>query len=774
MPELNDPQKQAVAHIDGPLLVFAGAGSGKTRVITYRIANLLANRVAPYRILAVTFTNKAAAEMRERLTRLTSPEVTRDLWIGTFHSVCARLLRRYHDAVGLKRDFVIYDGSDQKAVVTRALRELGYDERQFAPKAILAAISSEKSEGRGPQESKMLGRQTDVVLEVFARYEQALGLANAVDFDDLILKMTRLVEDPDSPAGRDLRGRFMHVLVDEFQDTNLIQYRLVRALSEHTRNLCVVGDDDQSIYRWRGADVRLIRSFKHDFGGAQVIKLEQNYRSTANIVKAALGVIEPSREREPKELWTDAPAGDPVRVRAVMDEREEADHVLRGIQAELSRGTKADSMAVFYRVHAQSRTLEEALRRGNVPYQIIGGMKFFERAEVKDLLAYLRLSVNPQSDADLARVINTPARGIGDKTVEHLLNVASESSVCAFDAIPQAQRELGTAASKKLGAFKTLLENLQIEAARLAPSELCGHILEVTGYRELLRKEDSAESDARLGNLEELVGSIQDYEEEAGERGETPSLSGYLESVALVAAIDSQKNGPMVSLMTVHSAKGLEFDAVFLTGMEQEMFPYRGIASGEDEELEEERRLAYVAITRARRRLTITYAGSRTLFGQTRYLDRSQFLDDLPEDAIKLEGSARAARTSSYGGGSYGGGSGVGSRYGAGYVGGYSPGGYRNRSGDSFEGQRYTGSSTAGGSRGGAPLAPGSRVVERDEYSQDGGGDGQAVRPGSHVRHVRFGEGVVKSVEGGIKPSVVANFPGFGEKRILLEFLEPA
>jgi DNA helicase II / ATP-dependent DNA helicase PcrA len=359
-------------------------------------------------------------------------------------------------------------------------------------------------------------------------------------------------------------------------------------------------------------------------------------------------VIGPSKERVPKELWTEAPAGDPVRVRAVMDEREEADHVLRGIQAELGRGTTADSIAIFYRVHAQSRTLEEALRRGNVPYQIIGGMKFFERAEVKDLLGYLRLSVNPSSDMDLARVINTPARGIGDKTVEHLLNVASESSVCAFDAIPQAQRELGTGASKKLGAFKTLIEGMQLEATRLSPSELAGHILEVTGYRELLRKEDSAESDARLGNLEELVGSIQDYEEEASERDETPSLSGYLERVSLVAAIDSQKSGPMVSLMTVHSAKGLEFDAVFLTGMEQEMFPYRGIASGEDEELEEERRLAYVAITRARRRLTITYAGSRTLFGQTRYLDRSQFLDDLPEDAIKLEGSARTARTSSW------------------------------------------------------------------------------------------------------------------------------
>jgi DNA helicase-2/ATP-dependent DNA helicase PcrA len=399
-----------------------------------------------------------------------------------------------------------------------------------------------------------------------------------------------------------------------------------------------------------------------------------------------------------------------------------------------------------------------------VPYQIIGGMKFFERAEVKDLIGYLRLAVNPSSDTDLARVINTPARGIGDKTVEKLLDVASESAVSAFEAIPQAIKEVGTAAAKKLAAFKELIEGFQVDARRLSPSELAGHILELTGYRELLRKEDTAESDARLGNLEELVGSIQEYEQTASERGEEPTLSGYLEGVALVAAIDAQKSGPMVSLMTVHSAKGLEFDAVFLTGMEQEMFPYRGIASGEDEELEEERRLAYVAITRARRRLTITYAGSRTLFGQTRYLARSQFLEDLPEDAIKLEGSARSSRPSSHG-------SQPGGRYGAGYVGGYSGGGYRNKSGDSFTGQRYTG----GGRRpSGPPLAPGSRVVERDDYSQDSRGEAQAVRPGSHVRHMRFGEGVVQSVEGGMKPSVVANFPGFGEKRILLEFLEPA
>ncbi len=764
MPELNEPQKQAVAHVDGPLLVFAGAGSGKTRTITYRIANLLANRVAPYRILAVTFTNKAAAEMKARVELLTSPEVTRDLWIGTFHSVCARLLRRYHDAVGLKRDFVIYDASDQKAVVTRALRELGYDERQFPPKPLLSAISGEKGEGRGPRESQELGRLTDVTLEVFARYERALALSNAVDFDDLILRVTRLVEDPESPAGADLRGRFLHVLVDEFQDTNMIQYRLVRGLSEHTQNLCVVGDDDQSIYRWRGADVRLIRSFNKDFAGATVVKLEQNYRSTANIVKAALGVIALSEERVPKELWTAAPDGDPVRVRAVADEREEAEHVLRGIQTELGRGTDARQIAVFYRVHAQSRTLEEALRRGNVPYQIIGGMKFFERAEVKDLLSYLRLSVNPSSDADVVRVINTPTRGIGDKTVEHLLNVASEASVSAFEAIPQALRELGTAARKKLSAFQTLIEDLQREVTRLSPSELAGRVLELTGYRELLRKEDTAESDARLGNLEELVGSLQEYEEEQSNRGEIPSLSGYLERVSLVAATDSAKGGPLVSLMTVHSAKGLEFDAVFLTGMEQEVFPYRGITSGDLEELDEERRLAYVAITRAKRRLTITYAGTRTLFGQTRYLEPSQFLGDLPKDAIKREGATRAAsKPQSYGGG-YGG-------Y-AGYASGASYG--ARSSAPRFQGQRYLGSR---GAPDRPPLAPGTRVVERDEFSQAGGDDdggGPGLRPGAHVRHVRFGEGIVQSVESGLKPTAVARFPGFGEKRILLEFLELA
>ncbi|HEY2736541.1 MAG TPA: UvrD-helicase domain-containing protein, partial [Polyangiales bacterium] len=499
MAELNEPQMQAVAHTEGPLLVFAGAGSGKTRTIIYRIANLLAQRVAPYRILAVTFTNKAAGEMKSRLSALAGPEVTRDLWIGTFHSVCAKLLRRYAEEVGLKRSFVIYDDSDQKAVLVRAIRELNLSDQEYPPKQMASLISREKREGRGPDEVKGDAGFNDALPEIYKRYQAALTLANAVDFDDLLLLMAKIAENPKSPGGEELRNRFLYVLVDEFQDTNLIQYRLIRALSAKRKNLCVVGDDDQSIYRWRGADVRLIRSFRRDFPDATVIKLEQNYRSTGNIVKAALGVIEPAYEREPKKLWTAQEPGETVRVRLVKDEREEASFVVRTIKSEIARGVPADQMAVFYRVHAQSRTLEEAFRAANMPYQIIGGMKFFERAEVKDLLAYLRLILNPMSDTDLVRVINVPARGIGTETVEHLLDVASENSISAYDAIDTVVREqeLGSAARKKLGAFKALIEGLREEAKEMSPHTLAGRVLEVTGYREVLEKDDTAESDAR-------------------------------------------------------------------------------------------------------------------------------------------------------------------------------------------------------------------------------------------------------------------------------------
>ncbi|HEY0463011.1 MAG TPA: UvrD-helicase domain-containing protein, partial [Polyangiaceae bacterium] len=560
MTELNEPQRQAVTHGDGPLLVFAGAGSGKTRTIIYRIANLLASGVPPYRILAVTFTNKAAGEMKSRLSELAGAEVTRDLWVGTFHSVCAKLLRRYSEEVGLKRNFVIYDDSDQKAVLTRVVRELNLSDQEYPPKLMASLISREKREGRGPSEVKGDAGFNDALPDIYVRYQIALRLANAVDFDDLLYLMALIAENPNSVGGEELRNRFIHVLVDEFQDTNLIQYRLIRALSARRRNLCVVGDDDQSIYRWRGADVRLIRSFRRDFSDAVVIKLEQNYRSTGNIVKAALGVIEAADVREPKKLWTEQPPGEKVKVRLVKDEREEASFVVRTIKSELARGVAADQMAVFYRVHAQSRTLEEAFRAANQPYKIVGGMKFFDRAEVKDLLSYLRLIDNPMSDTDLVRVINVPPRGIGNKTVEHLLNSASERSMSAYDAIDHVSRdqELGSAGRKKIAAFKALIEGLREEAKGLSPHALAGRVLEATGYRDLLVKDDTAESDARLGNLEEMVGSIADYERELGSEEEA-TLSGYLERVSLVNATDVLEGVATVSLMTVHSAKGLEF-----------------------------------------------------------------------------------------------------------------------------------------------------------------------------------------------------------------------
>src|SRR5262245_24180250 len=410
MPELNDAQEKAVVHANGPLLVFAGAGSGKTRVITYRIANLLAGHdVPPYRILAVTFTNKAAGEMRSRLSALAGDELTRDLWVGTFHSVCARLLRRYHTEVGLERDFVIYDDSDQKAVMGRVLKELRLDDREYPPKLVLSRIMRQKREGIGPEAARIDRAFDEAMRDAYRGYESALLRANAVDFEDLILHVLRLAESRTSVAGEELRSRFRHVLVDEFQDTNAVQYRLVRAFSVHDRNLAVVGDDDQSIYSWRGANIRNILGFKHDFPDATVVKLEQNYRSTKNIVAAALGIIKSARGREPKALFSDGATGERIRVRVVRDEREEAAHVVSTIRSELARGVGANDIAVFYRIHAQSRVLEEALRSENIAYQIVGGTKFFERAEIKDLLSYLRLVDNPRSDADFLRIVNVPA-----------------------------------------------------------------------------------------------------------------------------------------------------------------------------------------------------------------------------------------------------------------------------------------------------------------------------------------------------------------------------
>jgi DNA helicase-2/ATP-dependent DNA helicase PcrA len=760
--DLNEPQAAAVAHTEGPLIVFAGAGSGKTRVITYRVANLVAcARVAPWRILAVTFTNKAAGEMRSRLDALCGPEVARSLWVGTFHATCARLLRAHGAAIGLRPNFVIYDAGDQRAVVSRVLKELDLDDRRYPARAVLAHIHKHKQEGRGPDEAAATSYIDQVAIRIFRGYEARLRAANAVDFEDLILNVTRLLEgrgdgiaEEIRHEGDRIRRRFDHVLVDEFQDTNATQYRLVRELTRDHGNLCVVGDDDQSIYAWRGADVRNILGFRRDYPAATIVKLEQNYRSTGRIVAAALGIIGRSAAREPKELWTENAPGDPIRVVAARDERDEAAFVVDAIQKARADGVAPKEIAVFYRIHAQSRVLEEALRAANVAYQIVGGIRFYERAEVKDAVAYLRVVVNPASDVDLLRIVNVPPRGIGSTTLDRLVAWATAEGVTIFDALPRLDEigDLGTAARKKLQAFRELVLGVRAAAEHLSPSELLEHVLTETGYVRALEKEDGPEADARLENLRELVGSLQDYQAEADAAGEPPTVAGFLERITLASDIDAMDPGGRVVLMTVHSAKGLEFERVMLTGMEEEMFPYKGVDPGEREELEEERRLAYVAITRARQRLIVTHTQSRQIFGTTRWNRPSRFLAELPREVVEQVATARAAE---------------------------GRGRFVDREFSSgADAGRPWSHPQAGGSRATpAPPSPeaGSRFVDRD-FFDDGSDEKDTVslRRGARVRHDRFGEGEVLSLVRVGEPAVVAFFPGWGEKKILARFLKLA
>jgi len=781
LPELNPPQAEAVAHVQGPLLVFAGAGSGKTRVITYRIANLVAReRVAPWRILAVTFTNKAAGEMRARLERpdMLGP-VARDLWVGTFHATCAKFLRLFPEAIERTKSFVIYDSTDQKAVLTRALRDLDLDEKRYPPKQVLARVHKEKQEGRGPADMSLDSFMDDVIKKAYVKYEAALRAANALDFEDLILNVVRILEAPGSYPAEVLRAKealqkkFDYVLVDEFQDTNTVQSRLIKALVARTRNVCVVGDDDQSIYRWRGADVRNIRGFRKDYPDAKVVKLEQNYRSTKRIVSAALAVIAPSPTREPKELWTDNDDGSPLRVVACADERDEAATVVRTIKDAREAGISPRDVAVFYRVHAQSRVLEEALRSVDIPYQIIGGTKFYERAEIKDAIAYLRVLVNPRSDVDVQRVINTPARGIGTTTVERVATYASTQNISLYEALQRLDEfsaDLGSAPRKRLGQFRELLNGLIHESKERPPADVLRMVLAKSGYKTALEADDTAEAEGRLENLAEFEGSMHDYAAEAEARGEVPSLDGFLERVSLQSDTDKldADGAPQerVTLMTVHGAKGLEFHLVMLTGMEEDMFPYRNQEPKSAEEMEEERRLAYVAVTRARQHLVITHTRQRQIFGNTRLGTPSRFVGDLPPDAVEhLETpGARAAGQQ---------------------------GRWIDRGGSSSSSYAQPSSwrpngrpGAAGGASGGwvhpqaaprpaaavASREPGERFVEYEEPSD--AGEGVTLQRGMTVRHEKFGRGeVLKAVSVG-EPAVVAFFPGWGEKKVLARFLK--
>lgn len=780
--ELNDPQAEAVGHVDGPLLIFAGAGSGKTRVIVYRIANLLAvHRVPPYRILAVTFTNKAAGEMKHRLERLVGSEIVRDLWVGTFHAVCVRLLRTHHQAAGLERGFVIYDDADQRAVVSRVLKELDLDDRRYPPRQVLSRIHAYKQEGRGPDDVDSEGYFDDAVLRCFRAYQKHLKDANAVDFDDLLLAVLRLLEDPESLAGEDMRRKFRYVLVDEFQDVNHVQYRLVRALSGEHQNLCVVGDDDQSIYRWRGADVRVIRGFRRDFPAARVVKLEQNYRSVRHVVEAALGVIRHAKDREPKHLWTDNRPGDQVQVVAADSEHDEAAWVAARVKELTSEGVSPRDIAVFYRIHAQSRVLEEVLRGERIPYQIIGGMRFFEREEVKNLLCYLRVVVNPKSDVDLHRIINVPSRKIGAGTVDKLIQTADALGTSLYDALgPLVQAgAVPTATRRSLLGFRDMIERLREDAAECSPSRIAEEVLDRSGYAKMLQEENNAEADARLQNLQELLQSIMDYEVEASAAGEAPTLTGYLERVSLTSDADTLEDVPKVAMMTIHAAKGLEFHAVFLTGMEEDLFPFRSQDPSRGDDIEEERRLAYVAITRAREKLWITHAARRAIFGQTRYNTPSRFLKDLPPSSVRgvlTPASQLMARRGEGGagfslpGGAVRFGAGRGDRdrgAGARFDSGPRPA-WRHPQEDAVRG--------AGGELpmrpAAPPVEPGERFIERD-LDADSGGEGIVLRRGSRVKHERFGVGTVASVDPGPDPIASVNFSGWGLKRIKVRFLRP-
>jgi DNA helicase-2/ATP-dependent DNA helicase PcrA len=643
---LNPPQLEAVTAPDGPLLVFAGAGSGKTRVLTYRIAHLIqTGRAHPDQVLAVTFTNKAAREMRGRIEALLGAGRA-PAWMGTFHSISGRILRRDAHLIGVERSYVIYDEADRLANMKRAIQKLGLDEKRFPPRAVVQRISHAKNEMLGPEEFAAQADDyfSEVVSRVYPLYEDAMRKAAALDFDDLLLMTVRLFQEAPGALEK-WQGRFRHVLVDEYQDTNRVQYTLVQLLGQQHRNLCVVGDDDQSIYRFRGADVRNILSFERDFPEARVVKLEQNYRSTQHILDAAYSVIKPVPDRAEKKLWTDAGPGEKIFLSQVYDEQEEAE----SIAAEVRRLTTQDDyalndIAVLYRTNAQSRALEETLVRQGIPYKLIGGVRFYERREIKDALAYLRLVFNPSDVIAFRRIVNVPRRKIGDKTVSAIEAAATGRGVSLSEVMrdPGSIPGIGAAGAEALTEFRDLIDGLRVEMEKLPLPELIDETLVRSGLQRMLNDgtEDGAD---RWQNLLEFKGLASEYAGLAG----SEALFRMLEDAALVSDVDDlDESKPGLTLITLHMVKGLEFPVVFVAGMEEGLLPHlRAIeeAGGVDEE----RRLAYVGMTRAMRRLYLFHAFRRHLFGNTNLNLPSRFLSELPEEIIERPaGSSRIQRGS--------------------------------------------------------------------------------------------------------------------------------
>jgi DNA helicase-2/ATP-dependent DNA helicase PcrA len=757
--DLNQEQQDAVLQTDGPLLILAGAGSGKTRVIAYRIAYLIGGGFAALdQVLAVTFTNKAAEEMRERVAALLGLDC-RQLWISTFHALCARLLRREAPAIGLSRDFVIYDTTDQQAAVKQILKELSIDDKLLPPRLALARISQAKNRMEGPETLRSGWSIRDgQIADVFERYLAVLAASNALDFDDLLLKTVELFDKAEHVRRR-YASRFRYVMVDEYQDTNRPQYLLIKQLAGEHRNLAVVGDPDQSIYKWRGADLRNILDFEEDFPEATVVKLERNYRSTQVILDAASGVIQQNRNRKDKRLYTERTGGAPIVYFRGTDDLAEADFIGRTVRSALAADAGA-SVAVLYRMNAQSRAVEDALMRDSIPYRIVGGVRFYERKEVKDALAYLKLILNPHDDVSFRRVVNVPARGIGksvmdalddtDPTVPDgdapplvaagLHNLSSARSLWARTVHLLASRRLAGRAQQSLRTFHDLMMKLGEIARTENVAQTITRMLDVTGYLQALREERSEEADERIDNLMELVSSAGEYQARETDAG----LGGFVDRLSLLSEVDEEQGAKAARawLMTLHAAKGLEFPTVIIAGMEEGAFPHSR-AQETEADIEEERRLCYVGMTRAQRQLVLTGSARRRVFGEYQASTPSRFLDEIPAELLRHETGGHGLGWGGQGGGSF-----------------RSPS-FSRRDGASFA--RRPGHVRE--------AAPAYRYEDEDQSASG------TFRIGQRVRHPQFGAGTVLSVESaGDDAKLTVRFASAGVKKLLARFarLEPA
>ena len=738
---LNKPQKEAVFHTEGPLLILAGAGSGKTRVLTNRIAYLIEEKgVNPWNILAITFTNKAAEEMRQRVDSLVGIGAE-SIWVSTFHSMCVRILRRYIDRLGYDNRFTIYDTDDQKTLMKEVCRKTDIDTKRFKERMLLSVISSAKNEMILPEEFELNAGGDFVQLKiakVYKEYEAQMRANNALDFDDLLVKTVQLLEtQPD--VRENYQERFRYIMVDEYQDTNTVQFRLVSLLAGKYRNLCVVGDDDQSIYKFRGANIRNILDFEKEFSDAKVIKLEQNYRSVGNVLEVANSVIRNNKGRKEKTLWTDNEKGEKIRLRQFDTAYDEAQFIAEDIKDETEQGANYSDHAVLYRTNAQSRLLEEKFVAMNIPYKIVGGINFYSRREIKDVLSYLKTIDNGKDDLAVRRIINVPKRGIGLTTINRIQESAAARGIGFYDALsaPDLIPGIGRSASK-LDSFAALIEYFKGRSEESGVTDLLTEVIEKTGYTESLEADDPEELEARVQNIDELVSKAAVYEESCSDRGERPTLSGFLEEVALVADIDSvAEDRDYVILMTLHSAKGLEFPHVYLAGMEDGLFPsYMSISGDDPEELEEERRLCYVGVTRAEEKLTLTCARMRLVRGERQYNSMSRFIKEMPSALIDT---------------------------------GKREGGFSQNV--SLGEKRTYSSEVSGYKRSAYAQKPAFAAIQKGSGLMAKKSEGLSYGVGDRVRHVKFGDGTVTEIkEGGRDYEVTVQFDTAGVRKMFALF----